>query len=283
MAAATLGVGSSNKVFVGGLPQSCPEEVLSNYFMQYGTIIDSVVMKDRETGNSRGFGFVTFEDTSSVDMIMAQYDDHKINRKWVEVKRAVPQADMPAGSETKGKGKGRSKGNDRSSRDDDDRRRDEVAVRSDEAPRSSDTDRAGGDVRPGDWQCPKCNSNVFASKSSCFKCGTQKNEVPAPAAMGHPGYPAGYPGMVPGMPPAHPGMMPGYPGYPMHYGYPGYPMHGAYPGYPPSGGYPPPSGYPSGYPYDQYPQGCGYPQGYGYAPIKGDGKGDPVPAGSAPY
>ena len=34
--------------------------------------------------------------------------------------------------------------------------------------------RAGGDVRPGDWSCPGCHSNVFASKRSCFKCGTAK-------------------------------------------------------------------------------------------------------------
>jgi hypothetical protein len=28
----------------------------------------------------------------------------------------------------------------------------------------------GGDVRPGDWTCPTCSANVFASKSECFKC-----------------------------------------------------------------------------------------------------------------
>ena len=32
----------------------------------------------------------------------------------------------------------------------------------------------GGDSRPGDWTCPGCNSNVFASKASCFRCQTPK-------------------------------------------------------------------------------------------------------------
>mmetsp|Transcript_53875 Transcript_53875/g.136058 ORF Transcript_53875/g.136058 Transcript_53875/m.136058 type:complete len:160 (+) Transcript_53875:50-529(+) len=32
----------------------------------------------------------------------------------------------------------------------------------------------GGDVRAGDWECPDCGANVFASKSSCFKCGAPK-------------------------------------------------------------------------------------------------------------
>jgi hypothetical protein len=31
-----------------------------------------------------------------------------------------------------------------------------------------------GDVRPGDWTCPGCGANVFASKSSCFKCATPR-------------------------------------------------------------------------------------------------------------
>jgi hypothetical protein len=32
----------------------------------------------------------------------------------------------------------------------------------------------GGDKRPGDWTCPSCRSNVFSSKSECFKCHTPK-------------------------------------------------------------------------------------------------------------
>jgi len=32
----------------------------------------------------------------------------------------------------------------------------------------------GGEVRPGDWECPECGANVFASKTECFKCGARK-------------------------------------------------------------------------------------------------------------
>jgi cold shock CspA family protein len=32
-----------------------------------------------------------------------------------------------------------------------------------------------GDSRPGDWTCPDCGANVFASKDSCFKCGGRKS------------------------------------------------------------------------------------------------------------
>ena len=41
----------------------------------------------------------------------------------------------------------------------------------------------GGDVRPGDWTCPSCSANVFASKTNCFKC-----HAPKPGGMGGAGY-----------------------------------------------------------------------------------------------
>lgn len=37
---------------------------MREFFSQYGTVVDSTVMLDRETGRSKGFGFVSFEDTN---------------------------------------------------------------------------------------------------------------------------------------------------------------------------------------------------------------------------
>eukprot|EP00036_Acanthoecidae_sp_10tr_P008667 CAMPEP_0182923226 /NCGR_PEP_ID=MMETSP0105_2-20130417/5289_1 /TAXON_ID=81532 ORGANISM="Acanthoeca-like sp., Strain 10tr" /NCGR_SAMPLE_ID=MMETSP0105_2 /ASSEMBLY_ACC=CAM_ASM_000205 /LENGTH=617 /DNA_ID=CAMNT_0025060919 /DNA_START=69 /DNA_END=1922 /DNA_ORIENTATION=- len=56
----------------------------------------------------------------------------------------------------------------------------------------------GEDVRPGDWRCPSCSANVFASKSSCFKCGTAKPGVGGPGGMPFGGMPS-----MPGMPGMH--------------------------------------------------------------------------------
>lgn len=49
-----------NKLFVGSLPWSIDSDSLKNLFSQYGEITDAVVINDRETGRSKGFGFVTF-------------------------------------------------------------------------------------------------------------------------------------------------------------------------------------------------------------------------------
>lgn len=51
------------------------------YFEKYGEIIDSVIMKDRETGRPRGFGFITYEDPAVVDQLIEE--THVINGKQV--------------------------------------------------------------------------------------------------------------------------------------------------------------------------------------------------------
>jgi len=41
------------------------------YFAQYGEVVDCVVMKNQQTGKSRGFGFVTFKDPTCVDLVLS--------------------------------------------------------------------------------------------------------------------------------------------------------------------------------------------------------------------
>lgn len=53
-----------------------------DYFSKFGEVVDSVVMKNNETGRSRGFGFVTFKDPLCVDAIL-QKNDHKLDGKKV--------------------------------------------------------------------------------------------------------------------------------------------------------------------------------------------------------
>lgn len=59
------------------------------YFETFGGVVDAVVMFDRQTQRSRGFGFVTFQEDAVVHEIMM--GSHEINGKMVEVKRAEPK------------------------------------------------------------------------------------------------------------------------------------------------------------------------------------------------
>ncbi|XP_034908015.1 uncharacterized protein [Populus alba] len=53
------------KIFVGGLPWETRKDSLQGYFEQFGEIIEAVVIVDRSTGRSKGYGFVNFKDPDS--------------------------------------------------------------------------------------------------------------------------------------------------------------------------------------------------------------------------
>eukprot|EP00603_Paraphysomonas_imperforata_P000960 CAMPEP_0114424926 /NCGR_PEP_ID=MMETSP0103-20121206/6956_1 /TAXON_ID=37642 ORGANISM="Paraphysomonas imperforata, Strain PA2" /NCGR_SAMPLE_ID=MMETSP0103 /ASSEMBLY_ACC=CAM_ASM_000201 /LENGTH=305 /DNA_ID=CAMNT_0001593715 /DNA_START=25 /DNA_END=938 /DNA_ORIENTATION=+ len=79
----------STKIFVGGLSPDVGDKEFKECFEKYGAITDSIVMFDRKTNRSRGFGFVTFENEESVRTVLSR--DHEIMGKYVEIKRAEPR------------------------------------------------------------------------------------------------------------------------------------------------------------------------------------------------
>lgn len=86
------------KLFIGGLTSTTTDEMLKEFYSQWGEIVDVIVMKDGATKRSRGFGFVTYADPSGVDKAMANRP-HEIDNKVVEPKRAIPR-DSSGKSET---------------------------------------------------------------------------------------------------------------------------------------------------------------------------------------
>jgi len=77
------------KVFVGGIPISLSAIDFKKFFEQFGVVSDCQVMTERESGRSRGFGFVTFQDEATLETVLAT--QHNIQGKPVEVKRAEPK------------------------------------------------------------------------------------------------------------------------------------------------------------------------------------------------
>jgi len=92
---------ASNKIFVGGLPQDVSTEELRNYFSSYGSVADAVVMVDRRTNRSRGFGFVRFgngmQGYAASEAVLMDFASHRLAGKWVEVKRATPASQLQEG------------------------------------------------------------------------------------------------------------------------------------------------------------------------------------------
>eukprot|EP00187_Rhodella_violacea_P012972 CAMPEP_0184718914 /NCGR_PEP_ID=MMETSP0314-20130426/7972_1 /TAXON_ID=38298 /ORGANISM="Rhodella maculata, Strain CCMP 736" /LENGTH=500 /DNA_ID=CAMNT_0027182731 /DNA_START=82 /DNA_END=1580 /DNA_ORIENTATION=- len=89
----------SGKIFVGGLPGGCDEAQLRDFFGGYGAVEDAQVMIDHKTGNSRGFGFVTFAASDTMDKLLGDIPQGQsirldLSGKSVEVKRAQPKGSM---------------------------------------------------------------------------------------------------------------------------------------------------------------------------------------------
>ena len=84
----------ADKIFVGGLSWQTTEESLRYHFEQYGPVVSVEVMRDRVTGDPRGFAFVVFKDVETVDLVMNE-PRHEINHKVVDVKRAQARGVAP--------------------------------------------------------------------------------------------------------------------------------------------------------------------------------------------
>ena len=82
------------KIFVGGLSWQTTEETLRYHFEQYGEVVSVEVMRDRVTGDPRGFAFVVFKDDATVDLVLSS-KPHEINHKVVDVKRAQARGQAP--------------------------------------------------------------------------------------------------------------------------------------------------------------------------------------------
>ena len=81
----------TSKIFVGGLPSDLSKAALRDYFMQYGVVVDCVIVSDKETKQSRCFGFVQFTTCQAVEKVMKNYYNIIIHGKWVECKKALPR------------------------------------------------------------------------------------------------------------------------------------------------------------------------------------------------
>jgi len=83
------------KLFVGGLSWQTNQERLREYFGQFGTVTDVLVMKDPITQRSRGFGFITFSNPDAVDRVLS-VPSHCLDGKKIDPKHATPKSKSKA-------------------------------------------------------------------------------------------------------------------------------------------------------------------------------------------
>jgi cold-inducible RNA-binding protein len=78
----------SNKLFVGGLSWDTTSDDLRHAFEGFCTVADAKVISDRDTGRSRGFGFVTLSDTSQMRSTIQQMDGFMLDGRNLRVNEA---------------------------------------------------------------------------------------------------------------------------------------------------------------------------------------------------
>ncbi|EKM58978.1 uncharacterized protein PHACADRAFT_249120 [Phanerochaete carnosa HHB-10118-sp] len=85
----------ATKLFIGGLAGSVTSESMREFFSQFGKVVDATVMLDRETGRSKGFGFVSFEN-ANVEPLLG-FGNLEIDGKIIDVKLAQPRSQREGG------------------------------------------------------------------------------------------------------------------------------------------------------------------------------------------
>lgn len=85
-----------NKVFVGNLPWSFNNDTLKELFSKYGEVVEAVVIMDRASGRSKGFGFVTFVTEESMKKAIDKGNGQEIERRKLVVNAAKPREERGA-------------------------------------------------------------------------------------------------------------------------------------------------------------------------------------------
>lgn len=80
----------SKKLFVGNIDWGTTEEGLRELFSQYGEIEEAIIIKDKFSNRSKGFGFVTFAKEEDADKAIAELNEYELNGRKIAVNEAKP-------------------------------------------------------------------------------------------------------------------------------------------------------------------------------------------------
>ncbi len=83
----------TKKLFVGNISWGTTDEQLNELFSQYGEIEEAVIIKDKFSGRSKGFGFVTFVNGEDADKAVEALNGQEIDGRELTVNEAKPRED----------------------------------------------------------------------------------------------------------------------------------------------------------------------------------------------
>lgn len=84
-----------NKLYVGNLPYSMRDDDLQQQFADFGAVVSAKVMMDRDTGRSKGFGFVEMQDGQQAQAAIQGMAGQQVDGRALVVNLARPREDKP--------------------------------------------------------------------------------------------------------------------------------------------------------------------------------------------
>lgn len=84
-------------LYVGGLPYRMDSLSLENLFMKAGTVVSAKVILDRDTGRSKGFGFVEMSSAAEAQRVIQQLHGSEQGGRTITVTEARPEGPRPSG------------------------------------------------------------------------------------------------------------------------------------------------------------------------------------------
>ncbi len=83
-------------IFVSNLSFNVEDEDLREFFTPYGEVSSAKIINDRESGRSRGFGFVEMSDDTAAKKAIAELDGATVEGRAIKVSEAKPKEDRPS-------------------------------------------------------------------------------------------------------------------------------------------------------------------------------------------
>lgn len=87
----------NKRLYVGNLSYSVDSDTLEQWFAEHGTVKSSVVITDRETGQSKGFGFIEMDSGDQAQAAIDALDGQTLEGRPIRVNEARPREDRPRG------------------------------------------------------------------------------------------------------------------------------------------------------------------------------------------
>jgi cold-inducible RNA-binding protein len=102
------------KLYIGNLAWTTTTDSLKAAFSKAGEVVDAIVMTEKMSGRSRGFGFVTMATDEATDAAIAMWNEQDLEGRNLVVNRARPKTDTPMGAPRRDfGGRGNDRGGDR--------------------------------------------------------------------------------------------------------------------------------------------------------------------------